>query len=138
MGKTKSKQPKSRQSISGLKKKAWKLFSEWIRRRDANFRGYVRCYTCKKVYHWKRIQAGHYVSRQHNSLFFSTKNVKPQCFSCNIWRYGNSDEFALALKKEYGEHILEELNKEKKKTKQFTVKELEDIINATKWKIQGL
>ena len=38
------------------------------------------------------------------------------------------DEYALALKKRYGEGILEELNALKHQIKQFTVNELEELI----------
>lgn len=38
-------------------------------------------------------------------------NVKPQCASCNTFGEGRKDLFALALIKEYGQGVLEELNK---------------------------
>ena len=43
--------PKS--TRSKLVAKADKVFSEYIRTRNADERGYVPCFTCGKVDHWK-------------------------------------------------------------------------------------
>ena len=74
------------------------------------------------------IQNGHYVSRGFNSLRYSERNTAAQCVGCNIFRKGNLDEYALRLRQKYGSDILEQLAAEKKKIKQFTIRELEEII----------
>ena len=40
-----------------------KVFSQWVRMRTADHRGFVECYTCGKVAHWKTVDAGHFQSR---------------------------------------------------------------------------
>lgn len=45
------------------------------------------------------------------------------------------DEYALALTKKYGAEILQELATKKREVKQFTVKELQDIIATYREKL---
>ena len=122
-------------SVAKLKKQADKFFSLLIRtelaeKTDQN--GFVSCYTCLVKKFWKEMQAGHYESRTHNATRFSRKNVKVQCVACNIFKDGNKPVFALNLIKEYGEGILGELRKQARKAKQFTTKELKQMIEEYK------
>ena len=119
---------KKQRTIGQLKKIAWKLFSELIRRNAADFRGFVRCYICGVVKHWKEMDAAHYESRRFNSTLFDRQNVHACCKKCNIWLYGNMPKYALKLKQDYGEGILETLNKRASILKQFTKQELENLI----------
>lgn len=64
---------------------------------------------------WKELQCGHYVSRSHLSLRYDERNCHPQCVGCNIFKSGAMDEYALALVRQYGDGILEELGREKQK-----------------------
>lgn len=110
-------------TISQLKKKAWKVFSLWIRTRSPV------CFTCGFRADPKGLQAGHYIPKSiANSLYFSEINVQTQCMRCNLWLLGNSDEFGLRLQKKYGEDVLEKLRTEKRKLKQWDRKELEFLI----------
>lgn len=104
-----------------LKKKAWKLFSEYIRRRDSDNNGMVKCFTCNDVKHWKEMQAGHYVPQSIAlSLVFNEKNVHAQCGGCNLFRNGNMSIYAIELRKRYGENILEELQSLRKESFRYT------------------
>ena len=80
-------------TISKLKTKLDKLFSEYIRRRYANHDGTVSCFTCGIVKHWKEQQAGHFQSRRHHSTRWDEKNVQVQCKSCNIFKSGEQYKF---------------------------------------------
>lgn len=86
-------------SLQSLRKKAWALFSIWVRMTGAHFNGYNSCYTCYKFYHWKDLQAGHFI---HGSHDFDPMNVKPQCQACNKWGHGKPLEYYLHLVREYG------------------------------------
>jgi|SRR3990167_1321776 len=119
-------------TVSSLKKKLDRLFSIWVRSSAANHQGYARCYTCRTTKKWKELQAGHYISRSNNATRFSEINVKPQCVACNIFKHGNIPEFALHLVKDYGEHILKTLSKESRKIRQFSIKELQEMIKLYK------
>ena len=121
-----------KKSISQLKKLADAVFSRWLRETQRRADGWVRCYTCGAINPIEVMQAGHYVSRSINQLRYDERNVKVQCRSCNIFKHGAMDEFALELQKEYGLDILKILAKEKRKLKQWKIKELEEIISKYK------
>ena len=87
-----------------------KAFSEYIRLRDADEKGYCRCISCGKVRHWKEMDAGHYVNRKHMSLRYNESNVHAQCKACNRYDEGNVSGYTLGLIKKYGKQIIERLN----------------------------
>ena len=54
-----------RKRKTNYKEKLWKVFSEYIRLRDADDRGYCNCISCGKVIFLERfIEAGHYVPKE--------------------------------------------------------------------------
>ena len=113
---------KKKPSVSKLKKKLDILFSIFIRQRDQE------CFTCQKKMHWKKIQAGHFISRSKSATRYDEMNVHGQCPNCNIWRRGNSAEYAARLIKDYGMVRFNELIKKGRQIKQFTVPELQKLI----------
>lgn len=124
-------------TISSLKNKVWKVFSEYIRRKYADYRGYVRCITCGRMAHWKTMDAGHFVSRQYNATLFDEENVHPQCKRCNN-QGGEPESYALYLQRRYGMGMLETLRRRKLKTKQFTVQELQKLLKVYQEKLEKL
>lgn len=115
-------------SVPQLKKVADKIVSEYIRRRDNGI-----CFTCGNKKEWKYQQCGHYVSRIYLNLRYYEKNLNCQCYSCNVMRHGNMDEYAIRLQQKYGADILEELNKWKYiPVSTNTRKDLLDVIEKYK------
>ena len=111
---------------SWYKKKLDKLFSEYVRRSADP----CKCYTCGKLGHWKSMQAGHYIPRNHLATRWDERNVKVQCVGCNVWGGGKSDVFAVNLREEYGQDVLEELQKAKVTITNIGVKEMEELIEV--------
>lgn len=97
-------------TISKLKKTADDLYSKKLREQAADSGGYVKCYTCATIKHWKELQCGHYVTRTITNLRFNPLNTHPQCVGCNLFNQGRLDEYALHLIKDYGPDILQQLN----------------------------
>jgi len=77
----KKKQPK----ISTLKRKVWKLFSEYIRLRDClettGLKDYGKCITCSKIIPRTLLQAGHFIPGRHNANLFSEEGCHAQCLT---------------------------------------------------------
>lgn len=71
-------------------KKAWDVFSKWIRNRDKV------CVTCGSR---KDGQAGHY---WHGVLDFDEMNINQQCSSCNKWKHGNLAPYGVYLINKHG------------------------------------
>ncbi|MFP4461620.1 MAG: recombination protein NinG [Thermotogota bacterium] len=89
-------------STSWLKEELWRLFSLWIRQKEADENGIVRCSTCGAFRHWRYLDAGHYMSRRHLSTKYNEKNVHPQCKQCNGPYSGEQALMARFIDKKYG------------------------------------
>jgi hypothetical protein len=91
-----------KQSLPSLNKKLWKIFSEYIRRKDADINGNVACISCGVKKHFSELHAGHYWPKSVSlALRFDERNVHPQCAGCNTFKHGNLAEYADALEKKW-------------------------------------
>lgn len=102
---------------------------QYIRKRDYNFQGYAKCISCSVVSN--NLQVGHYYSRVHDfttELGGDERTVNLQCSPCNELRRGNPREYAIGLIAKYGKDILNELDKKKKTSKYWKMKELEELL----------
>jgi len=115
-----------------------KVFSQWVRRKDADHRGYVECWTCGKVLPWSRVDAGHFQSRAKFSTRWDEMNVKPQCKGCNGFRSGEQYKFSIRLEEEYGEGTAEALLIASKMTARWSRDELEQMYHHYKRKVDEL
>ena len=83
-----------------LKKKAWGVFAEWIKKRDNYF-----CITCGSQ---NDLQAGHF---WHAVLDFDEMNINTQCKKCNHFLSGNLAPYSAYLLAKYGEQAFKDLEK---------------------------
>ena len=100
-----------------LKKKLWKIFSEYIRRRDKGI-----CFTCGVQMDWKYGDAGHFIPKSVGglALYFHEHNVHFQCKRCNMPPLcGNQYIYGKYIEKRYGEAILLELEALKRQTTKY-------------------
>lgn len=119
-------------TISQLKKKAWEVFSRYIRTLEMDWREYAKCVTCQELKPWKQQQAGHFIPGRHNSILFDERNVHVQCYRCNVLLKGNPRKYDKFMRETYGPEVIEELERLDIQTKQFTREDLENIINKYK------
>ncbi len=96
----KKKKPKK----SYLKKKAWDMFSKYIRKSaiPPGLVGTISCYTCGNQNLWQAMDAGHGIEGRNNAVLFMEEVVKPQCRQCNIFKHGNLRRFTRKLIEELG------------------------------------
>lgn len=99
-------------SITKLDADLWKLFSKFIRSKDADWKGQAACFTCGKIDDYRAMDAGHYLAKAttNSYLKFYEKNVNPQCVQCNRWLNGNYAVYKEKLIEKYGQGIIGELN----------------------------
>jgi hypothetical protein len=109
------------------KEKAWAEFSRFIRLRDSDHNGMVKCCTCDKVAHWKEMQAGHFPQGRGNSILFDEQAVHGQCYGCNVCCHGRLDIYAVFMIEKYGQGIIEEMNRRKWQSVTLTEIELLEI-----------
>lgn len=116
-------------------KKLDKVFSEYIRRRKADYNGNAICVTCGKTDHWKQMQAGHYFSRAKRATRWDTRNVHVQCYRCNVLLKGNYTAYARYMYRLYGEAVMDELTEKSERSTHFKTYELEDTITEVKQRL---
>ena len=109
--------------------------SIYTRRRYADWRGFVTCFTCPKYAPWQEFQGGHF---RHGHLDFDEENIHPQCASCNKWWHGRLDVYSHQLLKKYGPSIIDILDERIKNEKPLTVTDYERIIRELTEKIATL
>lgn len=100
------------------------IFSIFIRRRRADFSGYVRCYTCPAVLPWQEMDAGHWQRRGNHATRWEPDNAAAQCQDCNRYFRGKEDVFEENLRDDLGDERVDELKKLARDTVQFTENEL--------------
>lgn len=114
------------------------LFSEYIRLKNADGNGYVKCITCNSVCHWKYADNGHYISRENLSTRWHEINCNVQCIACNRFKSGKVKEYRAALVSLYGESEVLKLEAMKKQMVHFTNSEGLDVIKIFTEKVNEL
>ena len=127
-----------RLSISLLQQRLDKVFSEYIRLRDANSAGFCKCVTCGEMWRWQMIHNGHYVDRRHIGARYDERNCHSQCYSCNIGLRGNLEKYKKAIIRLYGVTVLEELESKKRSIEKWTLADYQEKIEYYREKVKRL
>jgi len=127
--KKKTDKPKKRQaSQATLVKKLDKVFSQYIRLRDAFPNGTFRCISCGKIKPFEQADAGHYHSRRHMSTRFDEENVSSECRACNRFSADHLIGYRENLIKKIGTQRFQLLEVKAHSTKKWSCFELEHLI----------
>ncbi len=119
---------------SKLIKKLDLVFSKYIRLSSADKNGMCTCVTCNNKYHWKDIQAGHFMSRKHYSTRWDERNVRSQCVGCNVFKSGEQYKYSLFL----GSELANELYLKSKELVKFSSQDIQDMIDKYNTKLKSL
>lgn len=120
----------SPKGVTGWQRKVWKVFRDYIRQRDYDYRGYGVCISCGVV--GTNLDAGHYIHGKHYGTWINEKNVHLQCVKCNRAslnpRSENHARYAAALIRKFGPDIIQELAdaKHHNSGKTWTITELKE------------
>lgn len=114
------------------------VFSKWVRLSAADKNGYCSCFTCGRKKHWKKQQAGHFITRGAMSTRWLPMNVKVQCVKCNIFQQGRQYEFARNLDQQYGQGTADRIRARSKKAARLTNADLEAYVNYYKDQVKIL
>lgn len=133
----KSKSPKAK-----AKAKTWAAFSVYIRTRDClRFSGdptWGKCVTCKRVYSFKQLQAGHFIQGRGNAVLFDERLVYSQCLGCNgnppIGKGGNYVEYFIFMEEEWGRIMIDEFRALKHQTVIYKIPDYERLTQEFKTK----
>jgi len=102
-------------------------FSKFIRLRDSDENGFVRCITCGTRKHWKEVDAGHFQTRAKYSTRWHEKNVHAQCKGCNMKNGGQQYVHGKEIDKRYGEGVADEIVYLSNQIMKFSTQEIRDM-----------
>lgn len=125
---------------------AWRQFSIYIRTRDClRFSGRPdlgKCVTCKRVYPFKQLQAGHFIQGRTNSVLFDERLVYSQCLGCNgnppMGKGGNYVEYFIFMEEEWGRIMIDEFLALKYKTVIYKIPDFQRMEQEFKDKTEAL
>ena len=125
-------------TLSKLKKELDKWFSLYIRLRYASVDGITKCFTCDKIAHYKKMHAGHFMSRKHHATRWNEENVQVQCPKCNLFGQGEQYTFGKLLDIRVGDGTSEELQELSRTTVKYMRHEYDEMIKFYKEKVNAI
>lgn len=127
--KPKAKKTKSKSSsFSTLVNKLDKVYSKYIRLRDAMPGGMTRCISCGKIKPFDKMDCGHFFSRTHMSTRFDEDNTHSECSFCNRFCADHLIGYRENLIKKIGTQRFQLLEVKVHQTKKWSHFELEQLI----------
>ncbi len=129
-------------TVSAYKKKIWKQYvSPYIRLRDTRGRyggRYGKCITCGERLTYKKGHAGHWRHGSTKRTYFFEKNIHIQCPSCNFYKDGARDVYAVKLEEKYGFGILQDIHAMDDPKWVWTIEKLKVVEEEYKQKLANL
>lgn len=122
------RKPKKNIKRKTLIKKLDAAFSQYIRWRDADADGLVKCITCDTKKHVSKMHCGHLFSRRYYSIRWHPKNSAGQCPSCNLYDQGRQWVMAKEIDKKHGEGTAEGMHQRTQDSRKYTNEELIQLI----------
>lgn len=112
------------------------VFSIFIRMRDADDNGNVKCVTCPEISHWKAMDCGHFIPRGKLATRYSEINSHQQCPACNRLKDGNLHKYEIFMRATYGIKAIEQLKIKSHETVKWMSHEIQEMIEVFKSKIK--
>jgi hypothetical protein len=115
-----------------------KVFSEYIRLKDTDDNGNVKCITCGQIHYWKDIDCGHFIPRARQATRFDPVNCNPQCKKCNRFKHGEHDMYRWKLITLHGRKQVEQLEKRALMGGSYDTYTLREMIAEYRQKVKQL
>lgn len=130
---------KKAEKLSTLKARLWRLVSEYVRSKNKDRAGYVKCVTCGQSKPYSEIHAGHFLPKKKGSaVYFDLRNIHPQCAGCNVWKRGAIHEYYDFMLETYGVEVIDELKQLGRQSLKISRLEYAERIEEMKQKIATL
>lgn len=104
-----------------------RVFSEYIRLKNARTDWMCKCVTCWAILPYTEIQNWHFISRWNMKYRFSEDNCHPQCYKCNCILSGNYQHYTIYMIDKYWMNKVQEMMNDKT-TKEYKQYEYEEMI----------
>lgn len=120
-------------------KKLVQVFSKFIRLRDSNKEGFLKCFTCPNIIFWKQAECGHGISRGKSFITkFDERNNQGQCHDCNCLKDGRQDRFKEEIEKKYGPGTWEELERLARSVNRVSQKGIDEMVKYYSHEVKRL
>lgn len=119
---------KKKSTTASLVAKLDRVFSRYIRLRDAMPSGFCRCISCGQIKSVKQMDCGHYFSRRSMATRFDEDNCNAECKACNRFSADHLHGYRENLIKKIGEQRFALLEVKHNQTRKWSVWELEQLI----------
>ena len=86
-------------ALSQLTAEADAIFSEYIRKRNADSFGMVHCHICGTPLPWKQAECSHFISRNKLGTRYEEDNACESCHDCNIDHNDNREPYTMWILK---------------------------------------
>lgn len=123
---------------STLKAKLDRVFSIYIRTRDANAQGLVKCCTCDNIASIKEIHCGHFISRRYLSTRWDELNCAGQCAGCNMFKNGEQYKFGVYIDEINGKGMAKRLGIVSHAKMKYSRSDLSEMIKFYENKLKEL
>lgn len=127
-----------KKSLSTLIKELDGLFSEWLRRSNADENGKCECFVCGYKARWQEMQAAHFIDRMYMNCRFDVANVYVCCEQCNCYDPDHKDKLKAAIIAKHGEDVVVILEAGKHFLRKFMRYELAKLIESLKYDLKKL
>ena len=125
-------------SLSALVERLDKVFSKYIRLRDAMPSGMFRCISCGKIKPIEQADCGHFHSRTHMSTRFDEDNCHAECRYCNRFSADHLIGYRENLIRKIGEQRFLLLDVKAHETRKWSHFELEQLAKYYKALVEKL
>lgn len=125
-------------SLSSLVGRLDKVFSKYIRLRDAMPSGMFRCISCGQIKPLSQADCGHFHSRTHMSTRFDEDNAHAECKFCNRFSADHIIGYRENLIRKIGEQRFCLLDVKAHETKKWSHFELEQLIKYYRARVEML
>ena len=115
-------------SQSTLIRKLDKVFSLYIRLRDAMPSGYVKCISCGQIKRFDDVDCGHFHSRRNMSTRYDEENCNAECRYCNRFSADHLIGYQRNLIQKIGQGHFDLLNVRAHSAKHYMDFELDGMI----------
>lgn len=125
-------------SLQTLIKEADQVFSEYVRRSEADEHGYITCLICGMRVHWKQADNAHFIDRDQMTTRYDDLNCWPTDRHCNRFDDNHRDRYEKALVSLIGQSEVDSLFVRSRSLRKFFPWEIEEMITEWKDKISKL
>lgn len=130
--------PQKTKTTSQLIKELDDVFSDFIRLRWADHRGYVLCFLTGRKAYWKEMDAAHWKSRKHMGTRWDEHNVHAVTVDSNRFDTDHLPQYDKAMFSTYELSECQRISDASKSTMKFTAAELQEKIEFYKEEVKKL